>query len=368
MLRAFQEQKHDNRQVETICWSIVEGCIDRCDRGPLLNAYEPEKAKNNASIKTFAERLDAIVESLSHQKTICKHLLDAPYLNRFLDDPVGSKQRVESNRKLNKKKGGVMNVGKKALALEGRKGRTSGVRMSDAASDNEADEYGYETPEAHGHSSCISSPFQTPDQPVRPENPHGDAPRFGLSPLYPAERLHNETPTPSGRRQRAAATATLSPLHSRTSQPAAGQQYGNVAGITPDGGLEYPVLPMDMLPGMMVDATLPTYTSGYPYSRGKTSGSTNLYQSSSVSTFLTHTGSIADLDKQTAYTAGLNSTYHNAYADIPTSAPFGVSANFDEAEIGNHPSSSRGSNESSESNGSDDEYFPERSRKRRRQH
>lgn len=283
MLKAFQDQKHDNRQVETICWSIVEGCIDRCDRGPLLNAYEPDKAKNNPSIKTFAERLDAIVESLSHQKTICKHLLDAPYLNRFLDDPVGSKQRVESNRKLNKKKGGVMNVGKKALAMEGKKGKPSDMRKSNTASDDETEEYGSESQEHLGDSSGISSPFRTPDHPVRTLNGYSDAPRFGTGPLYPLTRSHNVTPTPSGRRQRAATTGTPSLLQSQTSQPAASQHHGTSAEITPNHGMGYPMLPMSMLPVTMVDAALPNYTSGYPYCMGQNSDSVNPYQNLNVS-------------------------------------------------------------------------------------
>ena len=116
MIRPFSEQRHDNRRVEVVCWSILEACVDRCYRGSLVMAYEPEKAKAGSSIKSFAERMNAIVEALSKEKTICKHLLDAPFINKFIDDPVGSKQRVESNRRLNKRKGGVMSAGKDAIA------------------------------------------------------------------------------------------------------------------------------------------------------------------------------------------------------------------------------------------------------------
>jgi hypothetical protein len=71
------------------------------------------------------------------------------------------------------------------------------------------------------------------------------------------------------------------------------------------------------------------------------------------------------LGQQNPYTARLNSTYHNRYATAPTSAPFRLSDHFDEIDAGNLSKSSAGSNDSY---GSDDEYLPEPSRKRRRQH
>ena len=273
MLKAFQEQKHDNRQVETICWSLVEGCIDRCDRGPLLNAYEPDKAKNNPSIKTFADRLDAIVGSLSHQKTICKHLLDAPYLNRFIDDPIGSKQRVESNRKLNKKKGGVMNVGKKALGLTGRKGRPRG---SDVGSDDEAEEYKSESQEFRGESSGISSPFKTPDQSILAANSTSGPPSIGINPLYSAERFRSETPTPSSGRRRAGTTTSQTSLRTRALRSPSTQRFGIPGDMSPNIGQGMELSSMSMLPGPMIDPNMPAYAVHLPYGIGAPNG----YQSS----------------------------------------------------------------------------------------
>ncbi len=274
MLKAFQEQKHDNRQVETICWSLVEGCIDRCDRGPLLNAYEPDKAKNNPSIKTFAERLDAIVGSLSHQKTICKHLLDAPYLNRFIDDPIGSKQRVESNRKLNKKKGGVMNVGKKALGLTGRKGRPRG---SDAGSDDEVEEYKSESQEFRGESSGILSPFKTPDQPTLVGNSTSGPPSIGINPLYSAERFRSETPTPFHRRRRTATTTSQASPRTRALRSPSTQEFGNPGDMSPNIGQGMELSPVGMLPGPIIDPNMPAYTTQLPYSIEASNGFQSSY-------------------------------------------------------------------------------------------
>ena len=265
MLKAFEEEKHDNRQVETICWSIVEGCIDRCIRGPLLNAYEPEKAKNNPSIKTFAERLDAMVISLSRQKTICKHLLDAPYLNRFIDDPVGSRQRVESNRKLNKKKGGVMDLGKKALGMAGKIGKANGNKSSDAVSADEADEYQSESQEFPGESSGISSPFKTPDQPMRQGNVSTDRVSKNADRLYSAEQNGYETPTPSRRRHRAGATNTQTPLRRQSAPYSPSQQYGSAEEMSPNLGLGISIPSMGMTPSTYVDPNLHMYASPAQY-------------------------------------------------------------------------------------------------------
>jgi hypothetical protein len=282
MLKAFQDQKHDNRHVETICWTIVEGCIDRCDRGPLLNAYEPEKAKNTASIKTFAQRLDAIVEALSRQKTICKHLLDAPYLNRFLDDPVGSRQRVESNRKLNKKKGGVMDVGKKALGMKGKKGRPVSGKKSRAASDDEGEEYGSDNEEYKGESSDISSAFRTPDPRIRHANDSSAPPSIAINPLYSKERFRSETPTPASRRRRAATSSTLSPMRAQTPQTPYLEQYSNTVGADPNVGQGHQSVSMSMLPGSMIDPALGRYNGTLSYGVGQNTGSMSSFEVTSV--------------------------------------------------------------------------------------
>ncbi|KAF7512231.1 hypothetical protein GJ744_002393 [Endocarpon pusillum] len=353
MLKAFQEQKHDNRQVETICWSIVEGCIDRCDRGPLLNAYEPDKAKNNPSIRTFADRLDAIVESLSHQKTICKHLLDAPYLNRFIDDPVGSKQRVESNRKLNRKKGGVMDVGKKALGLTGRKGRP---RVSDAGSDDEADEYKSESQEFRGESSGISSPFKTPDQSILAANSTGGPPSIGLNPLYSAERFHSETPTPSNRR-RAGTTASQTSLRPRALRSQSTQNFGGPGDMSPNIGRGMALSSMSTLPGPMIDPNMAVYSAQLPYG----------YQSSyNMANNFTAMNPMNSFENASNFHATrMNNGYDTDLLNRPTSAPRQVPGHFQQTEIEYVPEASGGSNDSDDS---DDEYRPGPSRKRRRQH
>ncbi|PGH03496.1 hypothetical protein GX51_04071 [Blastomyces parvus] len=114
MIRPFREQKHSPIRMEIVCWNILDSCVSRHENGPLLAIYDG-KAKTTGQIPTFAERMDKIIECLWTQKTICKHLLDAYYLFTFVDDPVCARNRVVANKNLNKRKGEVMNAGKKAL-------------------------------------------------------------------------------------------------------------------------------------------------------------------------------------------------------------------------------------------------------------
>lgn len=119
MLKPFKEHRHDNRLVECLCWSLLNACRARSEQeGPLLNAYEPSKARNNMELSTFSKRFDAIVRALAQSKTICKHLFDAPYINTFVDDPIRAITRVHANKELNKQKADVMRKGKEVLEQE----------------------------------------------------------------------------------------------------------------------------------------------------------------------------------------------------------------------------------------------------------
>ena len=113
MVKPFRERRHDPKLVECICWNLVKACIlrSRSDE-PLLTAYEPHKAKNSVGIDNFAARFDQVAYGMSRSKTVCKHLFDAPFINGYVDDPVRSIRRVESNRSLNKLKADVMAKGK----------------------------------------------------------------------------------------------------------------------------------------------------------------------------------------------------------------------------------------------------------------
>ena len=140
MKKPFEEERHDNARVECVCWMLLEALIRRSESGPLLVSYDPTKTKENPAITSFAMRLDEVVISLREQKTICKHLLDAPYINTFVDDPVRARNRVASNRDLNKKKGDTMSLGKGLLSRVSDRGstRTKGKKRARSLSMDES--------------------------------------------------------------------------------------------------------------------------------------------------------------------------------------------------------------------------------------
>jgi hypothetical protein len=160
MKRPFEEERHDNARVECLCWMLLEALIRRSEHGPLLVAYDPAKTKDNPTIDTFAVRFDEVIISLREQKTICKHLLDAPYINTFVDDPVRARNRVASNRDLNKKKGDTMSLGKLHKEAERGTTRTKGKKRERSASvdgefsDEQSPMYVHSSPTIHS----------TPDQ------------------------------------------------------------------------------------------------------------------------------------------------------------------------------------------------------------
>lgn len=159
MKKPFEEERHDNARVECLCWMILEALIRRSEQGPLLVAYDPTKTKDNPTIDSFAARFDEVVVSLREQKTICKHLLDAPYINTFVDDPVHARNRVASNRDLNKKKGDTMSLGKLHKEAERGTTRTKGKKRDRSASVDE--EFSDEQNPMYTHSAATI--YSTPD-------------------------------------------------------------------------------------------------------------------------------------------------------------------------------------------------------------
>lgn len=145
MVRPFRQMKHENARAEVVCWQILNACIDRCKYGSLVALYDPNKSKSTTDGLSFADRFNCIVKALSSQKTICKHLFDAPFVNTFVDDPVRAKSRVESNRVLNERKGRTMRAGKAITET-----------VSESPKKRRRTQEDSESPEAH------ASPYMTP--------------------------------------------------------------------------------------------------------------------------------------------------------------------------------------------------------------
>ena len=96
------------------------------------------------------------------RKTICKHLLDPYYLFQFIDDPVASQKRVVANKNLNKRKGHIMNAGKKIF------GKSSPASSPQTKLE---DSFVSETPSSIGpiHAMTSSSNLGDPDRTITPD-------------------------------------------------------------------------------------------------------------------------------------------------------------------------------------------------------
>ena len=220
MKKPFDEERHDNARVECVCWMLLEALIRRSESGPLLVSYDPAKTKENQTITSFAMRLDEVVTSLREQKTICKHLLDAPYINTFVDDPVRARNRVASNRDLNKKKGDTMTLGKGLLKRVSDRGstrakgkkRARSLSADNSFSDEPSPKYSASPATAYGtlrrsahHSGGRKTSGRTTSQytPTSIESPFGSSGLYSGSPvdLQMHARIppitHPTSPTPA---------------------------------------------------------------------------------------------------------------------------------------------------------------------------
>ena len=158
IIKPFEQERHDNARVECLCWMLLEALIRRCEKGPLLIAYDPVKSKDTPGLPTFAERFDEVIISLAQQKTICKHLFDAPYINTFVDDPVRSRSRVASNRQLNKKKGTIMAEGKKGLNMDSKTRRSKKRKHTKRSPSPSSDEEMSDDEQAESYSASPDTP------------------------------------------------------------------------------------------------------------------------------------------------------------------------------------------------------------------
>ncbi|KAL9075679.1 MAG: hypothetical protein Q9161_001431 [Pseudevernia consocians] len=64
---------------------------------------------------TFEERFDALCETLTFQKTVCKHLIEPSYSYVVVDDPLYARDRVKNNRRVNHQKAEAIRLGREHL-------------------------------------------------------------------------------------------------------------------------------------------------------------------------------------------------------------------------------------------------------------
>lgn len=181
MLKPFKQQRHDQKLVEAMCWQLLKAIIWRSQsEEPLCLAWEPSKARNSVGLDNFAERFDAVINSMVHSKTICKHLFDAPYAHIFVDDPDRARSRVKANRDLNKQKALQMSAGKRFREEEA---KLSGSPVPPSSNKRARGTPRYDSPSAIADAKDILQ-----NTPIRPD----DSP-FGVPPQPPNTLQSNYT-------------------------------------------------------------------------------------------------------------------------------------------------------------------------------
>lgn len=212
----FLHQIHDNRLVECLCWEILQACITRSEKDAnLVEAWEPNKFKFKKEEKTFAQRFDDIVKTMSNSKTICKHLFDVKYVLKIVDDPKTSLERVVANRKLNGVKAEIMKRGKEAKVDDEKKPKR---RKTNTDADNEDTDnsppvtYQPRRQRSSAISGVANQPFITPNRSATAQTmsapatynsmmpPRRPTPSLHPSPLLQPGNLYHNNPLrmPSG--------------------------------------------------------------------------------------------------------------------------------------------------------------------------
>lgn len=109
--KKMSKQKPD--RVKQVCAQLLA----LVDQTTLTN--EPLTSKKPMyPYPTMADRLMSLDHMLRTQKTVCKHLLEEPYICQVVDDPTQATKRVVNNRRVNDQKSKTIKVGRKALGFD----------------------------------------------------------------------------------------------------------------------------------------------------------------------------------------------------------------------------------------------------------
>ncbi|KAL8831946.1 MAG: hypothetical protein Q9191_000586 [Dirinaria sp. TL-2023a] len=145
MKRTWKALRKDRPKLQLVCRKVLNACyVSQNISTPLQHSVKPQH-----HYETLDDRVDAICEAFKQQKTMCKHLMEAPYLYQVVDDPNLAAMRVINNRKVNQGKKEAIEQGRKALAKAKAKkhvGQSLKSEMEDEAY-NEYDDGEYEEDE-----------------------------------------------------------------------------------------------------------------------------------------------------------------------------------------------------------------------------
>ncbi|KAF7903510.1 uncharacterized protein EAF01_006559 [Botrytis porri] len=112
----FKENRYPAYAIEEVCWEIFDKArIVQMDV-KLLEAFHESKFEGPMIHTSFGQRWTAICGACTSSKALCKMLLDAPYLDRFVSHPQGELKMKLNNKKINAQRDAQNEIGRQFLS------------------------------------------------------------------------------------------------------------------------------------------------------------------------------------------------------------------------------------------------------------
>ncbi|KAI9641730.1 hypothetical protein NHQ30_009586 [Ciborinia camelliae] len=159
----FQQGRYPSAAIEEVCWEIFErASIAQLDVR-LLESFHDSKFENSQVHSNFNQRWSAIVHACARSKALCKMLLDAPYLDRFVSHPQAELKMKLNNKKINAQRDEQNEIGRTFLSKGlGKEEAAEALAALHPDAEESYDEYDYPKPSV----GKAASPT-TPLAPVR---------------------------------------------------------------------------------------------------------------------------------------------------------------------------------------------------------
>ncbi|APA13155.1 predicted protein [Sclerotinia sclerotiorum 1980 UF-70] len=112
----FQTGRYPPAAIEEVCWEIFDRARYAQMDVRLLEAFHEHKFEGTLIHSTFGARWTAIVGACARSKALCKMLLDAPYLDRFVSHPQAELKMKLNNKKINAQRDEQNEIGRSFLS------------------------------------------------------------------------------------------------------------------------------------------------------------------------------------------------------------------------------------------------------------
>ncbi|QSZ34410.1 hypothetical protein DSL72_006002 [Monilinia vaccinii-corymbosi] len=112
----FQQGRYPAWAIEEVCWEIFEKARIAQMDVRLLDIFHDAKFEGISIHATFGHRWTAIVDACARSKALCKMLLDAPYLERFVSHPQAELKMKLNNKKINAQRDEQNEIGRTFLS------------------------------------------------------------------------------------------------------------------------------------------------------------------------------------------------------------------------------------------------------------